>query len=180
MLLRMQLPKHERKESAYSKLNGINPNSDRDRAKKFGGITSVVGNRKSSQYERDHGINPGADREKMRKIADPFGGTKEGPKNTNRANDLTDVGSKSATKAIKKLRQKVTKEKAAKYAQKGAEVASKAALMSLTDDVFYGGAGKKILKEVAVTTGRAAVTAYTMANGGYDIKWFDKQGRRVG
>lgn len=76
--------------------------------------------------------------------------------------------------AVKNARKKVTKEKAAKYAAKGAEIASKAALMSAVDDVFYGGAGKRVAKEAAIQTGRAVVTAYTMANGGYDIHWYDK------
>lgn len=72
------------------------------------------------------------------------------------------------------------KEKAVRVAAKGASVASKAALYSAVDDVFYGGAGKKIAKETIIQTGRAAVTAYTMARGGYDIKWYDNYGRRVG
>lgn len=69
---------------------------------------------------------------------------------------------------------------AAKTVAKGVEVASKLMLASAVDDIFYGGVGKKIAKEAVVQTGRAAVTAYTMARGGYDIKWYDKNGRRVG
>ena len=72
------------------------------------------------------------------------------------------------------------RERTVRAVAKGAEVASKLALASAVDDVFYGGAGKKITKETVIQTGRAAVTAYTMARGGYDIKWYDKQGRRVG
>lgn len=68
----------------------------------------------------------------------------------------------------------VTKEAAIKIAAKGAEVASKAALYSAIDDVFYGGMGKRVAKETLIQTGRAAVTAYTMARGGYDIHWYDK------
>ena len=80
----------------------------------------------------------------------------------------------------KAIRNAKIKEKTAKAVVKGAEVASKLALASTVDDIFYGGVGKKIAKETVVQTGRAAVTAYTMARGGYDIKWYDKQGRRVG
>lgn len=72
------------------------------------------------------------------------------------------------------------KERVAKTVAKGAEITSKLLLTSAVDDIFYGGVGKKIAKEAIIQTGRAAVTAYTMARGGYDIKWYDKQGRRVG
>ena len=77
-------------------------------------------------------------------------------------------------KAIENVKKKITKENAAKAAAKGARVASKLAKASLVDDVFYNGAGKKIAKETVKQTGRAVVTAYTMANGGYDIRWYDK------
>lgn len=89
----------------------------------------------------------------------------------------------SLTPAGKKKRRKMkasTKQKIAKAVGKGAEVAGRLAVASVVDDVFYGGAGKKVAKEAVMTTGRAAVTAYTMARGGYDIKWYNKQGRRVG
>lgn len=78
-----------------------------------------------------------------------------------------------AQKAKDKIKSKVTKENCAKAAVKGAEVVSKLAMASMVDDVFYGGAGKKIAKETVKQTGRAAVTAYTMARGGYDIRWYD-------
>lgn len=83
-------------------------------------------------------------------------------------------------KVSQQAKTEVNRERAAKVVAKGAEVASKAAFYSAIDDVFYGGAGKKIAKEALVQTGRAAVTAYTMARGGYDIKWYDEHGRRVG
>ena len=83
-------------------------------------------------------------------------------------------------KAKQKMPSKKTKAAIAKTVTKGAEVAGKLMLASAADDIFYGGAGKKIAKEAVIQTGRAAVTAYTMARGGYDIKWYDKSGRRVG
>lgn len=111
-----------------------------------------------------------------------------------KANEIYKDSLKSAKKAYKETKKNgkkpsegnvgtrtpMRKEKVAKAVTKGAEIASKAALYSTLDDVFYGGAGKRIAKEAVIQTGRAAVTAYTMARGGYDIKWYDKQGRRVG
>lgn len=77
-----------------------------------------------------------------------------------------------------------TKKKVAKTVRKGTEVAvkvmDKAGKAYLTDQIFFDGMGTKIAKEAAIQTGRAAVTAYTMARGGYDIRWYDKNGRRVG
>ena len=95
----------------------------------------------------------------------------------NRTNTISKTRDKSTRKEERSVK---TKKRIAKTVAKGAEVTSKLLLASAVDDVFYGGAGKKIAKEAVIQTGRAAVTAYTMARGGYDIKWDDKQGRRVG
>lgn len=86
------------------------------------------------------------------------------------------TGKKQSIKdrAVANVKKKVTKENAVKAVAKGAEVCSKMALASAVDDIYYGGAGKKIAKETIKQTGRAVVTAYTMANGGYDIRWYDK------
>ena len=97
----------------------------------------------------------------------------------NKDGTLTPAGKKRKRKMSPETKARV-KKTAAKAAVKGAEVASKLLLTSAVDDVFYGGAGKRIAKEAVVQTGRAAITAYTMARGGYDIKWYDKNGRRVG
>ena len=76
------------------------------------------------------------------------------------------------------------KKKAAKLAAKGATAAagaaSKIGLAYMTDQIFYGGAGTAACKEAIRGIGMATITAFTMARGGYDIKWYDKQGRRVG
>lgn len=84
----------------------------------------------------------------------------------------------------KQIDKAAAKKKVAKSIQKGsvatAKVLNKAGKAYLTDQLFFGGTGTKIAKSVAIQTGRAAVTAYTMARGGYDIKWYDSQGRRVG
>lgn len=86
--------------------------------------------------------------------------------------------------SAKKQESKQTRAKAKKVAIKGAEktakILNKVGKVYLTDQLFFGGAGTKLAKATAMTAGRAAVTAFVMARGGYDIKWYDKQGRRVG
>lgn len=78
----------------------------------------------------------------------------------------------------------MTKEQAKKAAVKGVEktakILNKVGKVYLTDQLFFGGAGTKLAKATAMTAGRAAVTAFVMARGGYDIKWYNKYGRRVG
>ena len=86
-----------------------------------------------------------------------------------RNSDNTDSASKKTKKPTPK-----DKERASKAILKGARIASKLAMASAVDDMFYDGAGKKLAKEAVKQTGRAAVTAYTMARGGYDIRWYDK------
>lgn len=77
----------------------------------------------------------------------------------------------------KKEARKETKKKLAKTATKGAEVSAKVLAktgeMYVTDMLFTGGVGTKMAKSAAKNAGRAAVTAYTMARGGYDIRWYD-------
>jgi hypothetical protein len=77
-----------------------------------------------------------------------------------------------------------TRKKAAKVVAKGAAAtataASKIGMAYVTDQVFYNGVGTKVAKETVKAMGMATITAYTMARGGYDIKWYDKQGNRVG
>lgn len=79
---------------------------------------------------------------------------------------------------------KIRREKAGKLAIKGAtaaaEAASKIGSAYVSDQVFFGGAGTKAAKAALNTVGRASITAFTMARGGYDIKWYDEHGRRVG
>lgn len=50
----------------------------------------------------------------------------------------------------------------------------------VSDQLFFGGMGTTVCKETIRAIGMAGITAYTMARGGYDIKWYDKQGNRVG
>lgn len=76
------------------------------------------------------------------------------------------------------------KQKAAKVATKDAKVTGKIVKTLgsayIADQVLYGGKGTKIAKAAVLTAGRAAVTAYVMSRGGYDIKWYNRQGKRVG
>lgn len=77
-----------------------------------------------------------------------------------------------------------TKKKIAKAAAKGAKATAgclaKVGQAYVTDQLFFGGYGTAAAKEAIRGIGMATITAYTMARGGYDIKWYDKQGRRVG
>lgn len=95
----------------------------------------------------------------------------------NKDGSLTPAGKKRYSsinkEKIKETSKKVAK-KTAKVAAKtvvtGAKAYSQLKTAEVLDEVFYGGAGKKAV----IMTGRAAVTAYTMARGGYDIRWYDK------
>lgn len=91
---------------------------------------------------------------------------------------LNDKAAKSKGKVTKKqltesFKKKETKEKAANAVVKGAKITRKLLMASLTDDILFGGAGKKLAKETVKQTGRAVITAYTMARGGWDIRWYD-------
>lgn len=86
--------------------------------------------------------------------------------------------------ADKKESRKLSSQKAAKIAAKGAKATAgtlaKVGQAYVTDQLFFGGYGTTAVKETIRAVGMATITAYTMARGGYDIKWYDKQGRRVG
>ena len=76
------------------------------------------------------------------------------------------------------------KKNAAKTVAKGTKAAAgtlaKLGQAYVTDQLFFGGMGTTAAKEAIRVMGMATITAATMARGGYDIKWYDKQGRRVG
>jgi hypothetical protein len=72
------------------------------------------------------------------------------------------------------------KKTAAKGAKATAGCLAKVGQAYVTDQLFFGGYGTAAAKEAIRGVGMATITAYTMARGGYDIKWYDKQGRRVG
>lgn len=82
--------------------------------------------------------------------------------------------------AERKERNEKRKRIAKKGAKKVANLLSTVGTYYMIDQVFYNGAGTRMAKEAAVQTGRAAITGILMAMGRTDIKWYDKQGRRVG
>lgn len=65
-------------------------------------------------------------------------------------------------------------------AKRTAKVLSKVGQAYLTDQLFFGGAGTRAVKQAVDVVGRATITAFMMSRGAYDIKWFDENGRRVG
>lgn len=90
-----------------------------------------------------------------------------------------------AKKAYKEQKKSVSKNTTlAQKMERGAtqipKVPSKVGTMYITDQYFNGGAGTKVVTSAIKAVGMATITAYTMARGGYDIKWYDKAGNRVG
>lgn len=75
-------------------------------------------------------------------------------------------------------------EKIAKRVKKGAKVTASVlaniGMAYVSDQAFNNGRGTRLVKDTITQIGRATITAVKMARGGYDIKWYDKQGRRVG
>lgn len=135
------------------------------------------GVRKKRESSSDHNKNYS---DKQRKRDRAFYG-KRGEKRINKKlNEGYGLQGARHHEVERKDRAEKNKKLVRKGAKSVAKTLSKLAMMSLVDDVFYGGAGKKAAKEVINGVGRAAVTAFTMARGGYDIKWYDKRGRRVG
>lgn len=72
------------------------------------------------------------------------------------------------------------KQRMQKGAKATANALAKVGTAYFIDQTFYGGIGTKIVKSAVRAVGMAAITGYTMARGGYDIKWYNKDGRRVG
>ena len=74
-------------------------------------------------------------------------------------------------------------EKAKKVVKKGVKAASKAAgeigMLYMTDQIFYGGAGTRAAKKAVQAIGILTVSAIAKARGATDIRWYDKNGRRI-
>lgn len=103
----------------------------------------------------------------------------------NKDGSLTAKGAKRYSKKNDSEKPKTPKkDRMKRIAKKGAtataQAAAKLGTAYISDQVFFDGMGTTVAKTAIATTGRAAITAYTMARGGYDIKWYDKQGYRVG
>ena len=77
-----------------------------------------------------------------------------------------------------------SRKKAAKIAAKGATAVAgtlgKIGTAYVADQVFFNGVGTTACKQAVRGIGMMTISAYTMARGGYDIKWYDKAGNRVG
>ena len=71
-------------------------------------------------------------------------------------------------------RNKTVKQKVAKGAVSSAKVLGNIGTAYISDQIFTGGMGTAVAKAVIKDIGRATITAYTMARGGYDIRWYDK------
>lgn len=64
-------------------------------------------------------------------------------------------------------------EKIQRNVERGGRVARKLVTTYMADKLLFGGAGTKVVKETVKQTGRAVVTAWVLANGGSDIRWYD-------
>lgn len=64
-------------------------------------------------------------------------------------------------------------------AKKAGKVLKKVGQVYLTDQIFFGGKGTRACKNAVKVMGMTAITAYTVARGGTDIHWYDKQGRKI-
>ena len=108
--------------------------------------------------------------------ADIIYDTSSKKKNRDRAERYLRDKEKNNRESIKKKSVKVV----AKGAVAATKAASKIGLAYMTDQIFYNGAGTRACKEAVKNIGMAVITAYTMARGGHDIKWYDQYGRRIG
>lgn len=82
--------------------------------------------------------------------------------------------------AERKERGEKFKKKAKRGAKAVAGTLAKVGEAYVVDQMFFGGYGTTACKEALRTVGMATITAVKMARGGYDIKWYDKAGNRVG
>ena len=100
---------------------------------------------------------------------------------TAEADAVQKVADKNRQKA-ERNRQKTERRK--QTAKRGAKAVAgtlaKVGEAYVVDQMFFGGYGTTACKEALRTVGMATISAYTMARGGYDIKWYDKAGNRVG
>ena len=81
--------------------------------------------------------------------------------------------------AERKERQEKTKKKLQKGAKKATRALATVGTYYVYDQVFWGGAGTRAVKNAVKTVGMLAISAVHKARGGYDIHWYDKQGRKI-
>lgn len=65
------------------------------------------------------------------------------------------------------------KKTAKKGAKKTANVMARVGMMYVADQAFNDGAGTRAVKTTVKYAGRAVVSAYMKARGGWDIRWYD-------
>ena len=68
---------------------------------------------------------------------------------------------------------KARNEKIQRNVEKGAKVARTLVTTYMADKILFGGAGTKAVKSTVKQTGRAVVSAWVLANGGSNIRWYD-------
>ena len=92
-----------------------------------------------------------------------------------------DAAKKAYKEQKKSVRQNTTiGQKMGRGSKAVGKALSKVGSAYLVDQFYYGGIGTKCVKSAVTAVGMATITAATMARGGYDIKWYNKQGQRVG
>lgn len=83
-----------------------------------------------------------------------------------------------AKAAAEKASEPMTKERAKKAVIKGAKVTAATlktiGVLAVTDQLATGGLGRKAIGATVKYTGRAVVSAWVYANGGRDIRWYDR------
>ena len=74
-------------------------------------------------------------------------------------------------------------DKIRKKVQKGAKKVKKTLVTVGTyyiyDQLFFGGAGTRAVKNAVKAVGMLTISAAAKARGGYDIHWYDKNGRKI-
>lgn len=73
----------------------------------------------------------------------------------------------------RKERQEKVQRTAKKVTKKTARALVKIGSAYVTDQIFNNGRGTQLVKEAVKQTGRAVVSAWVLANGGYDMHWYD-------
>lgn len=111
--------------------------------------------------------------DKQRKRDRAFYGTRGEKRINKKLNEGYGLQGARHYEAERKERAEKTKATLKKGAKKTGRVLTKIGSLYVTDQLFFDGAGTKAAKNVIKNIGRATVTAYTMARGGYDIHWYD-------
>lgn len=81
--------------------------------------------------------------------------------------------------AERKERNEKLQKKLRKGAKKVTNAMATVGTYYLADQIFWGGAGTRAVKQAIKVVGMTAITAYHKARGGSDIHWYDKNGRKI-